>query len=95
MNFYYNRETLHFTADWNIALTDRYQYRMAGAALAAGHDLLVPAKDLQRLYSPEMKIQLSEEEAVFVMNGRTVRVEAGSNRMFLNIKNQTKAELTL
>ncbi|WP_434310795.1 hypothetical protein [Hominifimenecus sp. rT4P-3] len=84
MNFYYNRETLHFTANWDVALTDRYQYLMAGAALAAGHDLLIPAQDLQRLYSPEMKIQLSGEKAVFVMNDRTVQVESGSDRMFLN-----------
>lgn len=80
MVWYNYLETAMFTAGSQIAMMDKYAYQMSAPARAAGDDVLVPAFDLGRIYSPEMQTELTETGVSFTMNGKCIRLTAGSDK---------------
>lgn len=84
--FYYNMQTAYFISGFDKAILDKYLYPLQAPAKAAGIDVLVPIFDVGRIYSPDMSIKIEGNEAVAVMNGRTVSIKAGDKHIYVNGK---------
>lgn len=84
MSFYYNQQTIHFTAGWDVALMDGYQYSMRDQAIRTGNDVLVPLEDLVRIYAPQMSLDMDGAGVMLTMNDRHVRLIPGSNQVTVN-----------
>lgn len=83
MIFYYNMETVYFTAGSRMAILDRYQHQMIAPALEAGNDVLVPLEDLRKVYSPDMKTEVRDNTVYVCMNGVQAVLPMGKMMMII------------
>lgn len=67
----------------SFALMDEYRYEMNAPALGGMNDLLIPAQDLVRIYSPAMKAEIREHCVTLKMNGVEVTLRAGNDQMII------------
>lgn len=97
MIYYYNLETAIFEVGNKTVFLDKYRYQMCAPARAGGSDILVPAAELGRIYSPGMTVSFAGESVSFTMNGKTAVLTAGSDEMkvgWSKIKMLTACEIS-